>query len=192
MNRYVIHINGSPRVERMKHEMDSLYFGEYKIFDAIVRESANEGISESFKEIIRQNYNEPHIHILEDDVRFLCKKSRAIFENTFNLIPEDWQIFLGGSYTYKEVNNFVDYLEIEDYRSFHNVIIRKSAYDSFLSHDYKDVKNIDTWVSRIIKKAYLCNPQVAIQHDGYSYNRGKEVNYNSFLKDKNLLNEVTS
>lgn len=191
MKRFVIHIYGSDRHKRMISEMVSVYGPDFEAFPAIVKDKAYEGISESFKAVIKQNYEEPMIHILEDDVRFLGKDAMVKFEEGFNNLPSDWSIYLGGSYTHKVEEDLGGLLRVSDYRSFHSVIVRKSAYDAFLSHDTKVIHNIDTHVSSIVKNAYLCNPQVAIQYNGYSYNRGKEVNYDNFLKNKNL-NEVKS
>jgi hypothetical protein len=36
---------------------------------------------------------------------------------------------------------------------------------------------------------YLCNPQVAIQYAGYSYNAGKVVDYSGKLKAMNIIYE---
>lgn len=187
MKRFVIHIEGSPRRDKMLFELNKFYEGEFEIFNAIVKPKASQGISDSFKEIVRRNYEEPFIHILEDDVMFTSVNSRKIFDRSFTELPDNWQIYLGGSYTYKEVYDLGNIIQVNDYRSFHSVVINKNSYDYFLSHDTKLVDNIDTWVSRHTEKAYLCNPQVAIQYNGFSYNRGKEVNYSHFLKDKNIL-----
>jgi len=187
-NKYVIHINGSPRYNTMRKEMNSLYTGEYTVFNAIVDHNPKKGISESFKSIIEENYEEPFIHIFEDDVKFICSESREIFEDGFNKLPGDWDIYLGGSYTYdtRNVVNLGSLLKIKNFRSLHCVVIRKSAYDLFLSHDVSRVGNIDTWVASHNPNVYLCNPQIAIQHDGYSYNMKKVANHNIHLRDKNI------
>lgn len=188
MNRFVIHIKGSPRYQRMVSEMDGQYKGEYKIFEAIVnKENPRLGISESFRTIIKENYNEPLVHIFEDDIKFCSSNSRQVFEEAFERLPENWDIFLGGSYTFSLERNLGNYLKINDFRSLHCVVIRKSAYDLFLSHDFDVHDNIDAWVAYQNPNVYLCNPQSAVQHDGYSYNAKKDQDYSRYLKDKNLL-----
>jgi GR25 family glycosyltransferase involved in LPS biosynthesis len=189
LKRFVIHVNGSNRRDTMLKELNAHYEGEFEIFDAIVKPNAYEGISESFKAVIKKNYNEPEIHIFEDDVRFVSKYSRVIFDKNYNQLPSDWGIYLGGSYTYSEKENLGDLLVVENYRSFHSVVIKKRCYDYFLSHNPSVVNNIDAHVCNLEKIAYLCNPQVAIQYNGYSFNRGKEVNYDYHLKNKNILDE---
>lgn len=185
--KFVIHIKGCPRHNRMITEMDSQYKGEYNIFDAIVYKDSNKGISESFKSIIKENYREPLIHIFEDDVKFNSLKSREIFEEAFERLPDNWDIFLGGSYTFSQDRNLGRFLKINNFRSLHCAVIRKSAYDLFLSHDHTKEKNIDSWVANQNPNVYVCNPMTAIQYDGYSFNAKKNTDYNNrFLKDKNL------
>lgn len=186
MKRFVIHIKGSSRYSSMVKELDKYYKDEYTVFDAIVKPKAHEGISESFRKIISENYNEPQLHIFEDDIMFRGKDARKVFEDSYNSLPKDWELYLAGSYTYTEKENLGNLLLINDFRSLHNIVINKSAYDYFLSHDPKITNNIDTHVSGISKKCYLCNPQIAVQYNGYSYNRGKEVNYDNFLIGKNI------
>lgn len=188
MKRFVITL--PKREHLMIQEMDRFYKGEYEIFEAITNKVGSVGISESFKKIISDNYNEEAIHILEDDVKFICESSRRYFEEQYNNLPDDWQIYLGGSYSHIQENELSEgLLKIRDYRTFNSVVIKKSAYDSFLSHDPNKVKNIDTWVSQKIKHAYLCWPMVAIERGGYSYNQNKIVDYSYYLKGKKLLHD---
>lgn len=192
MKRIVIHIEGQ-RTQRMLKEMSSQYGTDFEIFPAIIKKVGSEGISESFKEVIRQNYNEEFIHILEDDVKFVHKDAALIFDNSFKyMMPIDGQILLGGSYSFNQVEDLGRLLKVDQYRSFHSIIVKKSAYDAFLSHDIKEFSNIDNHVSNVINYAYVCNPQIAIQYNGFSYNRGQKVNYDHFLSNKNIYNESKS
>jgi len=186
--KFVIHIKGSPRHSQMVKEMDGQYKGEYEIFDAIVyKENPKLGISESFKKIIRDNYNDPLIHIFEDDIKFCSPKSREVFEKGFQGLPDNWEIYLGGSYTFEQERSLGNILKINDFRSLHCVVIRKSAYDYFLSHDVSKIENIDAHVAKKKPTTYLANPMTAIQYDGYSYNAKKQTDYSRFLKGKNIL-----
>jgi len=185
IKRFVIHIKGSQRHASMVDQMDKHYKGEYEVFDAIVDSNAKIGISKSFRKIITDNYNEPYIHILEDDVLFCGKESRRVFEKHFDNLPTDWHIYLGGSYTYKPKEKLNGLLKIENFRSLHSVVIRKSAYDLFLSHC--DDSNIDHHVSKFNPKVYLCDPMVAVQQDGYSYNVKRKTSYSRYLRGKNIL-----
>lgn len=191
-DKFVIHIKGSTRHDRMIAEMDGQYKGEYSVVDGIVYKDSSKGISESFKSIIRENYEKPWIHIFEDDVMFTHDDSRKIFEHAFERLPENWDIFLGGSYTFIQQRNMGDYLKIENFRSLHCAVINKSVYDIFLSHDFIKEKNIDTWVASKNPNVYVCNPMIAIQYDGWSYNTKKNTSYNSqYLNDKNIAYNPT-
>ncbi len=171
----------------MLEQMDRMYPGEYQIFEAVKNKKGSIGISMSFKRIIEENYDEPEIHIIEDDIKFTSENSRVYFEEQYKKLPEDWQIYLGGSYTHLVDEKLSGLLKIRDYRTFNSLVIRKSAYDHILSHDVATHENIDHWVSTKIKHAYLCYPMVAIEHSGYSYNAGRKVDYSGHLKNKEIL-----
>lgn len=192
MKRFVIHIKGCNRHARMISEMDSLYKGEYEIFDAVTDEKGYKGISMSFRKLIIENYQQPMIHVFEDDVKFVHNKSREVFESNLKLLPADWDIFLGGSYDFQLDHKGNGFQKVLDFSSLHNVIIRKSAYDKILSHDYEVFDNIDRFIGTLSSqgklKVYLCDPQVAIQYPGYSFQRNKKVDYSDKLKEKNILN----
>lgn len=191
MERIVIHIKGRQDY-RMHKELDTFYLGEYKVFDAIKLVNAKKGISESFKEVVRQHYNEPMIQVFEDDLMFTTSDARFIFENTFSKIPEDWDLYLGGSYINDHQKQKLikgdGWLKMPDFRSLHNVIIRKSAYDKILSHDAETCidKDIDAYLSGQGLNVYLCDPQVCIQYAGFSFNRGRSVDYRDYHVNMNI------
>lgn len=179
----------------MVEEMDSHYKGEYKIFEAITDKKGSTGISLSFKKIIIENYQEPAVHIFEDDIKFTHSTSRKVFEDVMKTLPEDWDIFLGGSYSHEIDYKTKGFIKVLDFSSLHNVIIRKSAYDKLLAHDVneKNIENIDRYIGRLSKfkklKVFLCDPQIAIQHPGHSYNIGRKQDYSHMLKEMNILYE---
>lgn len=190
MRRFVINIKEDTlRRNRAEAEMNAHYPGEYTFFEATKDREAHKGISMSFRKIIIDNYDQEMIHILEDDVRFMSDKSREIFESNMFILPADWDIYLGGSYTYNNPEDRGGLLKINNFRSLHCAVIRKSAYDLFLSHDWTatNYNNIDAWVAMKKPNVYLCNPQIAIQYNGYSHNMGLKVNNDHFLRDKNII-----
>jgi len=168
-------------------EMDKLYKNEYEVFDAIINEKGYKGISDSFKQVIKNNYEEPYIHILEDDVLFTSAYSRDVFEKN---MPVDSDIYLAGSYSYSLIKNNGTSKRIKDFASLHSVVISKKAYDFFLSHDTEVVGNIDRWVSSFAcLNCSVCVPFVAIQKTGYSYNQGRKVDYSHMIKDEILTDK---
>lgn len=191
MKRFVITL--PQRIDRMMEEM-SVYSGEYSIVEAIRNiEEPYKGLSDTIKKVVSENYNEPYIHILEDDIQFTSNKSRELFESNFKKLPSDWGIYLGGSYSFKD--NYKEYLpgliKMGNFDSLHCVVFRKSVYDLILSHDHNETKHLDKFLGNASEKGkinvYLCNPMVAIQYTGYSYNARKSVDYTHRLKGLNIL-----
>lgn len=192
MKRFVIHIPGSSRYDHLKDMMDKHYGNDWEIFQAVVNDHRPTlGISESFKKVISENINEEMIHVLEDDVVFTSEKSRQVFEKVLSDLPEDWDILLSGCYTMTVEKEYEGFVKLSDFRSLHSVVIRKSAYDKFLSHNHDFTNNIDDHLAKLIPKgklnAYMCHPMVAIQKPGYSYQRKMEVNYKNYLVGKTIL-----
>lgn len=187
MKRKVIHSTGSERFDIMKKEMTSQYGDTWEISEAIMHDPAVIGISQSFKKAISDNYNEPHIHIFEDDIKFTHPDSGKIFDEKFNSLPDDWDLFLGGSYQFRALEQFDGIKKITDFRSLHCVIFNKKCYDKILSHDSFGGQQIDHYISSLNLNIYLCDPQIAIQYTGYSYNRKSCVDYSFLLSDKNIL-----
>lgn len=174
----------------MTYEMNR-FFLDYEIFDAIKLSPGNKGISESFKEVIRHNINEKRILVFEDDVKFTSKKSINQFYDCIRDLPSDWDILLGGSYSFSEVSRSGNLIKAGDFSSLHCVLIRDTAYKHFLSHNTEEIKDIDRHLGMLSKKGelnvYVCNPMVAIQYNGFSHNKERSVNYDNLLKGYNVM-----
>jgi hypothetical protein len=172
--------------------MDSLYKEEYELVPAIQDlDRPWKGLSDTIKQIIRDNYKEPFIHIFEDDVLFTSKKSREVFENNFEVLPDDWGIYLGGAYTYPELYSTKrqGIIKMQRFSSLHCAVIRKSIYDLILSHDAtnKTAFHLDYFLSENRVNVYLCDPTIAIQYPGYSFLQKKSVSYENFESRMNIL-----
>lgn len=191
MNRFVINLESDhERLDSVSKEMLSQEYNDWHLFKACRDAKGSTGISMSFKKIIIENYQKPSVHIFEDDVKFTSKDSRKIFESVMETLPSDWDIFLGGSYWYEIDYVTKGFIKVLDFCSLHNVAIRKSAYDKVLAHDVAVEENIDRWLGRFSKQkklnVFLCDPQIAIQHPGYSHNVCKKVDYSNRLKKMNI------
>jgi hypothetical protein len=192
MNRYVISLGDNERLSRTTIEMNSQYDSDdWNFFKGVKDNRGSTGISMSFKKAIIENYQEPAVHILEDDIKFTAKNSRKIFESVMEILPKNWDIFLGGSYWYEIDCQTKGFIKVLDFSSLHNAVIRKSAYDKLLAHDVSVQDNIDRWLGMLSKQkklnVFLCDPQIAIQHPGYSYNINRNVDYSNRLKKMNVL-----
>lgn len=190
MNRYVISLGDIDRVSRTRSEMTSQYGGDWDFFKGVKDEKGSTGISMSFKKIIIENYQETTIHIFEDDIKFTSKNSRKIFEESMSSLPENWDIFIAGSYMYETDYQANGYIKVFDFCSLHSVVINKSAYDKILAHDVSVQDNIDRWLGMLSKQkkinVFLCDPQTAIQYPGYSHNVNRDVDYSNRLKKMNI------
>jgi hypothetical protein len=191
MKKIVIHLKEDhKRLKTLNQEMGK-FFLDYELFDAIKLNPGRLGVSESFKQVIKNNLSEKRILIFEDDVKFTSSKSLEHFYDCVGSLPEDWDILLGGSYWYSEKENLGRLIKIGDFCSLHCVLVRDTAYKHFLSHNPEEVKEIDRHLGKLASKGelnvYLCNPMVAIQYNGFSHNREKDVNYDNMLRSYNVM-----
>lgn len=160
---------------------------DFEVFDAITKGDVVDNIANSFKQVIRDNYEKDSVLIFEDDIKFSSSKSVKTWEKCVSVLPEDCDILLGGCYTLSYVKHSDMLLKASDFRSLHCVLFNKKCYDKVLAHK---VNHLDYYLSTLIKEGlnvYVCNPMIAIQKEGYSFNKGKEVNYSRMLKDFNIL-----
>jgi hypothetical protein len=65
------------------------------------------------------------------------------------------------------------------------------VYEAVLRHQPEHEQlvpgDIDCWLSTLGLNVYLCDPQVAVQHNGFSDNMKTMTNYDGLLKSCNLL-----
>jgi GR25 family glycosyltransferase involved in LPS biosynthesis len=140
-----------------------------------------------------------YIHFIEDDL-LLHPHSKAIFENTFKNIPEDYDIFLGGSYWFQDMKKVTPGLtKVGDFSSLHFTIIKNTLYDEILelknkidNNELIILKNVDRYFGNMSKtgkiNVYLSWPMFAKQEDDYSDMVSRKTDYNSieFCKRNNL------
>lgn len=172
---------------RATSELDSQYKGEYQFVPAVVDKVHSwHGLNKTIQKIVSENLDSPFIHLFEDDVLFTSTRSRQYFEEVFKTLPADWDIFLGGAYTDPE-----NYIKISDtlfkmrrFSSLHCVILRNTTYKHILENN---IEHMDYFLSKKKLNVYLCNPTVAIQYPGYSYNLRKSTDYRHIEKKMNIL-----
>jgi GR25 family glycosyltransferase involved in LPS biosynthesis len=191
MKKIVIHLKeDKKRLETLSYQMGR-FFLDYEIFDAIKASPGNIGISESFKQVIKNNITEKRILIFEDDVKFTSTKSIEYFYECIGSAPEDWDIILGGSYSFVEKSRIGNFIRVGDFSSLHCALVRDTAYEYFLNHNPEEIKDIDRHLGRFARdgklNVYICNPMIAIQYNGFSHNREQNVNYDNLLKGFTLL-----
>lgn len=174
---------------RATNELDQYYKGEYQFVPAVIDKVKSwHGLNKTIHKIVSENLNRPYIHILEDDVLFTSKKSREYFEEVFKTLPNDWDIFLAGAYTDPE-----NYIKVSDtlfkmrkFSALHCVIFRNTTYKYILENT---TEHMDYFLSKKKLNVYLCNPTVAIQYPGYSYQLRKSLDYHHIENKMNILRD---
>jgi hypothetical protein len=113
---------------------------------------------------------------MEDDVRFTNPNSFKYFlENK----PKDFDIYLSGIY----IGEILEDNSVKSFTGFHCYIVNERFYDEYLS--VPDDEHIDRALSNL-GKYYVCNPFIAIQYNGFSYNTKMDMNYDDLLREREL------
>ena len=187
---YCLHIPSQvDREDNMIKELN--YFrpsGNYIISPAERRFPGYDGVSRSFKNVIREAKLKEYdkILIFEDDIQFTSDKSKEHFQSALNTLPNDWDIVLGCSYGFKGVPYNEYFEKVTRFTSFICVIFRETVYDKLLSHNINNIKHIDAYISSMCDQlnVYITHPMICKQYDNaYSSNKHKIVDYS-----KNIIN----
>lgn len=180
MKLNVIHLND--RVDRknlLDFELSTQNINDYKIWPGIRDPFPKRGIAKAHKQIIKYAKEKTlkSIMICEDDIKFTAPKAYNYFIRNE---PLDYDIYLGGIIW----GNIQNDNSVTDFAGLTLYIVKQQFYDTFLSLP----ENID--IDRALSgkgKFIVCNPFVAIQHNGYSDNSEEYRNYDLFIKDRKLF-----
>ena len=195
MLKLVIHNrSNSVRAKTLTEAFGSQWYTDnsFTVVDAeMIPKHPSRGILESFKKCIRiaQEAGESEVIIFEDDIRFLRNDSLHDFLDYRDLIPDTYDLYLGGIYSGNilPINNHVAEVPAE-FCGLHCCMVNGKFYDKFLSIETD--KNVDYVISTrslFPCEVYCAYPMLAIQHDGYSDNVKQETNYNSALFEQYKL-----
>lgn len=177
---YIIHNPlRSDRLEVLKKEILEQNILDYELVPAIM--DNKRGIAKSHKTIVRKakELGLPAVLIMEDDVRF-C--GPGAFKYFLDNIPETYDLYLSGVY-YGKLN---DVNKVNKFSGLHCYLVHERFYDTFLS--IKEEGNID---NNLTGAGYykVCYPFAAVQHNGFSDNVHKEVNYDKYLSGRKFYND---
>jgi len=176
----IIHLpQRTDRLDLLTGELQNQDIFEYRIWDGIIDPIITaKGISQAHKQIVKYAQKEKiqETVIIEDDVHFTAK---GAFQFFIKNKPSDYDIYLGGIYEGDiKTDNVVD-----DFSGLTIYVINERFYDIFLSMP-KSV-NLDRALSNK-GKFIVCNPFIAIQHNGFSDNLKRFCNYEECLNGRNL------
>ncbi|MBL4651382.1 MAG: hypothetical protein JKY53_00755 [Flavobacteriales bacterium] len=155
---------------------------KYKIWAGILdKENPRQGIAKSHKQIVKwaRDQNLKSVLIAEDDLKFTAK---GAFEYYIKNEPEDYDLYLGGIIygTIKGDNT------VNDFSGMHLYKIKQNFYDTFLS--IPENRNIDGLLENK-GKYVVCNPIIAIQHNGFSDNQHKHQKYDLCIENKKIFKQ---
>jgi len=163
----------------LQRELELQNISSFKIWNGIIDEQSTvKGISLAHKQIVQyaKNSKLPSILIAEDDIKFT---DQGAFDFFLKSIPNVFDLYLGGIIwgEIREDNSVTDFSGIMLY------LIHERFYDAFLDisksyHLDRSLKNKGRFI--------VCNPMVAIQHNGLSDNSKRMMNYEVYLKGKKL------
>jgi hypothetical protein len=148
------------------------------MWPGIINPDPKVGIASAHKQIVAyaQKKKLPSIIIAEDDLKFTSSTSFNFFLTNE---PLDYDLYLSGIYYGKiESDN-----SVKDFAGLTLYKINQKFYDTFLS--IPDGMDLDRALAH--KGKYIvCNPFVALQHNGFSDNQKEYCNYDQLLANRNL------
>lgn len=177
-------MNLDARTDRWAQVQEDFILPEIKLerVSAVAKpERPLNGVAETFNNIVKaaKERGDPYVLIIEDDLRVLdAKKVMDSFEN----VPEDWEILLGGVYHLCSDKKVVcdNWIKVTDFCSLHFIIINEKIYDKII-----DIERHGKHLDRVLGKmagtdfnTYLMYPMPCQQRPGFSDLRKRNVDDN--------------
>jgi GR25 family glycosyltransferase involved in LPS biosynthesis len=192
--KYVIHLEErTDRYELMKEDL-FVQYPECNIFNALKDpEDGCRALSKGFRNLFMESLRtgEDMILTFEDDVKFTSPQSRKRFEEVYQTLPDDWDIFLGGIYIWEKPQILNDTLaKCRDFSGLHMALWRNTSFQKMLEHQPENgIKpaDIDRFISRTDLNVYICYPMVAVQHQTPSNIARVSRDLDSILGDKMIF-----
>ena len=159
-----------------KHLKD--YNIPYNLFLVTKHENPKRGCLESHLSIIKDAIEKgvDYLFIMEDDCKFIKSP------DTMNKLPDNWDmIYLGGTIHRILDKKYKGYARVQCWTT-HSYIINlknKDLVKKILEMDDYSYEIDRFYLEKIHPNfnAYICDPMIAIQKEGYSDIEGKEVSY---------------
>lgn len=184
----IIHLEGEGKYSEQRKQSFMEQMAEqkapYNVWQGIKIEGLPfAGISKSHKQIIRDARERKleRVTIMEDDCVF---SAPGAWDYYLSQLPKEADIFFGMIYEgqINENNKIVTGLS-----GLTIYTVYQRFYDVFLQ--MPEMNNLDRVIGLQAYKFdyYVCNPFVAIQSDGYSYNKRKSATYGHLLECKKMF-----
>jgi hypothetical protein len=179
---HIIHLpHRTDRMTLLLKELGRQEISDYKVWPGIITVRPSFGIAIAHQQIVKwaNQENLPEVTIAEDDVQFTADGAFRYYSQSK---PSSFDLYLGGI-TYGEL---LHDNTITDFAGTHLYTIHQNFYTTFL--DQNGEEDID----RALKnkgRFIVCDPMVAIQRNGFSDNRKKEMDYSIYFKDRSLYQD---
>lgn len=183
MTLHIIHLpHRKDRLEILKKELEIQNITDYRIWKGIINpQSACKGISQAHKQIIQfaKHENLSEILIAEDDIQFTSPSSFTFYLKNK---PANYDIYLGGIIWGKlNEDNSVD-----DFSGTTLYLVKQKFYDTLLS--LPEDKDYDRALA-MKGRFFVCNPMVVIQHNGFSDNQKRYIDFGPYIRRTKLYKE---
>lgn len=175
---HIIHL--SHRQDRMSVLMEELRIQNIKqtrIWEGIIDEHfPTNGILKAHQQVVlfAKQTRLKQITIAEDDIRFTAKLA---YDHYLSNQPEDFDIYLGGI-TWGVIN---EDRSVFDFSGTSLYTIRERFYNAFLA--LQPGLDFDRQLAGR-GKFIVCDPMVALQHDGYSDNQKRHIDFGPLYRRK--------
>lgn len=137
------------------------------------------GINLAHKQVIifAKHQGLPMVCISEDDFKLTAP---GAWEYFLDNIPNDFDVYLSGIYK----GHIKEDGTVDNFCALHLYIVHERFYDKFLAVDEKN--NIDTLLGSV-GKCVVCQPFVAVQHNGWSDHKNGYYEYEQYLEGRKLF-----
>ena len=175
---HIIHLERrTDRFELLKNELRLQRVTDFKIWSGIDdTELLARGILKSHQQIVEfaRQSSLKQITIVEDDIYFTAKRALLYY---WQQQPKDYDLYLGGI-TWGQI---LDDNTVKDFSGASFYTIRQRFYSTFLS--LPQGKDFDRELAGK-GKFMVCSPMVACQHNGYSDNQKRYIDFGPLIRRK--------
>lgn len=163
------------------NELEKQGIDNYYLWDAVHdMRGTYQGINRAHKQIVQwaKENDLPFVIIAEDDLAFFDKGAYSHFLYSE---PQDYDLYLAGVFLGElDANN-----EVKKFTGLTLYMVRNRYYDTFLSAEENE--HLDIALCYKGGKFIVCNPFSVRQHNGYSFNEKRHMNYDFMFNHRNIF-----
>jgi hypothetical protein len=185
MDLLTLHIIHNPddlkRINQLEKELSNQGIDNYYLWDAVYDERGTyQGINKAHKQIVRwaKENDLPFVTVAEDDLLFFDK---GAYEYYLNNEPKEYDLYLSGIFLGEidENNETKKFTGLSLYR------VKNNYYNTFLQAEENE--HLDIALSYQGGKFIVCNPFTVRQHNGYSTNEKRFLNYDFMFSQRKIF-----